>query len=85
MNEVMTYLNNGIAVIALIAAYFAGSKVVKWVGENVVCPVKDAAINHLTETTTAVKSLSESIPAMHRDIKDIRESLEDTCQYSKRQ
>ena len=87
-SEVMSWLNNGLAVVLLVGACAAGWRICSWAGKNVVIPLKDAAIGHLAETNKtmaanaeATGALTTTISALHTDVKDIKIKLGVGCKF----
>lgn len=92
MTEIMTYLNNGLAVLTLIAIGFATRSAVLWFGTNVVLPMKDAALSHLTAVSDTMKETQkvstescEIMKTMHADVKDIKIHVGSGCKYRHRE
>lgn len=81
--------NNGLAVVLLLAIFYAAWCGSKWFGKNVIVPMKDAAITHLNDTNEALKAnakvnekVSDNLDLLHADIKDIKKSVDGGgCRY----
>lgn len=91
-SDVITYLNNGLAIVILVVLTLGARQGSIWFGSNIVVPMKDAAITHLNKTgealeknATATKDLSNAMQQMHTDVKEIKLSLKDTCVHQKSQ
>lgn len=76
-SDAMIWVNNGLAVLALIAIAFASWKAVSWFGLNIAIPIKDAAITHLDETNQAMKvnakvnaEVCQTMQNLHNDVRE---------------
>lgn len=76
MDEAMGWLNNGLAIVILFAIGFATWKVVKWVGDNVVIPVRDALVGHLATVDATLKGVGESMVFINQSLKDVHARLD---------
>jgi len=83
---VMQWINNGIAVVILIAIGFATWRVIDWSASNIVVPLKDGALRHLDETNKALTKsadatdrLASHLDSMHDDVRDIKNNLHVVC------
>jgi len=57
----MKYLNNGLAIVLLIFGCVLVVQVIRWIGTNVVLPVKDKILKTLENTDTHLESASKSM------------------------
>lgn len=87
-SDAMQWLNNGLAVVIVLALGAAAWVTTRWFGTNIVIPMKDSAIAHLQETNVALKSLTETntrsmntMAAMHEDVKELKATVGVGCAY----
>lgn len=68
--------NNGLAVvllfIAIAAALYATVRVTRWTGNNLLIPLKDAAISHLKNSDSSLTSISENMQEMSQQMREMR-------------
>lgn len=66
--------NNGLAVVllflVLISLGIAAWKTLNWSAANVVIPMRDSIITHLTNTDKTMDSMRDSLEGMHREMTD---------------
>lgn len=56
----MTWVNNGLAVVIVLAGLYGIPKVCVWIGQNMGIPLRDAAINHLNKTNDLLEQNCET-------------------------
>jgi len=66
MQEAMGWLNNGLAVLIVIAGGIGIYRVAAWIGTHLALPLRDAGINHLNKTG---EMLSETCKAQQQTAK----------------
>ncbi|AMV31738.1 hypothetical protein VN12_06425 [Pirellula sp. SH-Sr6A] len=83
MDSAMNYLNNGLAVVVLIAigvgawklAHVAGGAIsngCRKTFDELILPLKDSAINHLKRTDQTLTSVQETNQEVCQNLRDIR-------------
>jgi hypothetical protein len=91
MDEVMKWMNQGLAVVALIAIAIGGWRGCSVLFQHVVLPVKDTFVRHidgvneymvasaksLESTSRALEKISTDITSIRGDMERVHEGLED--------
>ena len=83
MAEVMTYVNNGLAVIILLSIGIGLWRASFVLFEHIALPLKDASIAHIKAievfmgtTTDALKSTASALQAINNELRGIREDVD---------
>jgi hypothetical protein len=74
-NHWVYWFNQGFAVLIVIALGWAAYGWIRWAGVNMLVPLKDAAIDHLRETTNTMKQVQTTLADQHRDVQEIKSSV----------
>ena len=67
----MTWVNNGLAVLIVVAGGYGILKVCSWSGQHVVLPLRDAAIGHLNKTNEMLSQNCETQRQTQRTMESI--------------
>lgn len=87
MSEVMTWLNNGLAVIIVVAIGFAIWRSSSVLFTHILMPMKDAGVNHLNgineymkSTAKALDNTAEALQNINSEVKSIRVDIDNIRQ-----
>jgi peptidoglycan hydrolase CwlO-like protein len=84
MNEVMAYINNGLAVIILLAIGIGMWRASIVLFNHVIVPLKDASLAHIKAievfmgtTTEALKNTASALQSINNELRGIRTDVDD--------
>jgi peptidoglycan hydrolase CwlO-like protein len=84
MNEVMAYINNGLAVIILLAIGIGAWRASVVLFAHVIVPLKDASLAHIKAievfmgtTTEALKNTASALQSINNELRGIRTDVDD--------
>ncbi len=74
--------DQGVAVVLLflivISLGLAGWKILNWTGSNIIVPMKDAMIAHLSTTDRTMNAMQQSLESMHEELRQDKNLHEKT-------
>jgi hypothetical protein len=75
--EIVYWFNQGFAVLLVITLGWAIYRWLCWAGVNLLVPAKDAAVEHLKETTATMKQVKDTLADQHGAILQIKTQVEE--------
>lgn len=69
--SIVWFLNNGLAVALIIAFLYGSWRIILWSGKNVVLPLRDAAVTHLANVDSTLRSVSNSLTAIDEKLTSV--------------
>lgn len=73
--EIVYWFNQGFAVLLVITLGWAIYRWLCWAGVNLLVPAKDAAVEHLKETTATMRQVKDTLADQHGAILDIKSHI----------
>lgn len=70
--EIVYWFNQGFAVLLVITLGWAIYRWLCWAGVNLLVPAKDAAVEHLKQTTDTMRQVKDTLADQHGAILEIR-------------
>lgn len=71
----MQWVNNGLAVVIVLAGLYGIPKVCYWLGQNVLIPMRDAGMNHLAVTNETQKANCELMRQTQKTMETIATNM----------
>jgi cell division protein FtsB len=71
IDDVMRWVNNGIAVVILIYLGYAMWRGGQWLGTNILIPLKDAGLEHLEGINEYMKATAKALDSTAQALQDI--------------
>lgn len=75
--EIVYWFNQGFAVLVVVALGWAIYRWLCWAGINLLVPAKDAAVEHLRETTATMRQVKDTLADQHGAILEIKTQVAD--------